>query len=289
MEKVGIWMIDGHFIVIKTKSNILCGETRMSSDLGTNPNRVDIKIDVEGSATDSVEKIIAAVEKGETFIEANVKLDRNNCYENTLAKALRAMGIKDIRYGTMSHHLGGGVGYTIYKGKTTENYNKIGDRGYYQFSTTLGELCHGIELTLVENLRKYGVKSADVEFSNFDAKSSSVPLVVTLCMDKKVVKGEEAEKKITFNQHVDTSALDDYLLILEGYCGATKQELSALNKALEEQGIEDLEPEIYNFMAQEYALRTMPDTHYSGGEWMEQDESFYVEKAGLKTESVKGA
>lgn len=240
----------------------------MSSDLGTNPNRVDIKVDVTDSPVDTIEKIITAIENGETFIKANVDIDLKNCYENALAEAIRKIGIDDIRYGTMSHYLGGGVGYTLYKGKTIVSYDKIGDRGHYQYSETLGCFCHGIEETLAENLKKYGVKSADVDFSNFDSKTLSVLVVVTLYLSEDADNKDGTSRKIKFNQHVDASALDGHGLILEGYCGATKAELATLDKALEEHELEDLEPELYNFMAQEYALRTMPN-ECDGGEWME--------------------
>lgn len=249
----------------------------MSSDLGTNPNRIDIKLDADGSAIDSIDKIIAEIEKGATVIMASLDVDLEDCYDNELSEALRAIGIEDLRFGTMSHLLGGGVGYTLYKGKKVKGYDKIGDRGSYNYSNSLGEIVHLVEKTLVDNLEKYGVESAGLDYGNFQETSSSIPVTVTLRM-----RGEDKAKRVVkFDQHVDVSSFDEYETLLQAYASASDKELAALDEALNEHQLSDLEPELFNYMAQEYALRSLPD-EYNGGEWTPADEEFYVQKADLK-------
>jgi hypothetical protein len=77
-----------------------------SSDLGLNPQRVDIKLDVDNGLK-TVSEIIAAIKSGDNFIETSIKC-YDESYENALCTALNEIGITDIRYSGS---------YTLYKNK----------------------------------------------------------------------------------------------------------------------------------------------------------------------------
>lgn len=91
----------------------------MSSDFGTNKDRVDIKLNCKDSEINTIEGVIEAITQGATVIRADLSIDSNNyigeCYSNDIYKAFKAIGIDDIRYGSMGYQLGGGDGYTLYK------------------------------------------------------------------------------------------------------------------------------------------------------------------------------
>ena len=83
------------------------------SDFGINRKRVDIKLNCE-DGLHSYAEVIAAIMKGVTVIKCSRKATKD-VYKNALTLKLRSIGIDDIRFGTMTHYIGGGVGYTLYK------------------------------------------------------------------------------------------------------------------------------------------------------------------------------
>jgi len=86
-----------------------------SSDLGINKNRVDIKLKCKDGLR-TIKEVIDAIKQGDTFIKANLKCPLNNrTYTCKLVKEIEKIGIEDVRFGGMSHYLGDGVGYTLYK------------------------------------------------------------------------------------------------------------------------------------------------------------------------------
>ena len=85
------------------------------SDFGIHKGRVDIKLNVPNGVR-TIKEVIDLINKGETVIKTKlVTPDFNRAYTCKLAKKIKAVGINDIRFGTMTHYIGGGVGYTLYK------------------------------------------------------------------------------------------------------------------------------------------------------------------------------
>ena len=73
--------------------------------------RIDIKMK-QKSGYKSVKDIIDAIKRKETSIDTTLKIPSSDeTYTWELPKAIRKLGIKDIRYGTLNPT---GEGYTLY-------------------------------------------------------------------------------------------------------------------------------------------------------------------------------
>lgn len=154
-------------------------------------------------------------------------------------------------------------------------YESFGHRGHFSFQSRIDSLTAAVEHSYVENLERFKVKSASLEVSDYDAKERAVPVALTLSF----VDGTSATKG--WKQYVDESALSVDRTFLSAYVGATKEEVDGLFAALKGgQSLQAIEPEIWSYLASEYALSSLPND--DGGEWTERDEADVVERFELK-------
>jgi len=134
----------------------------------------------------------------------------------------------------------------------------------------LTEMVYGIEETYLSHLTKYGVSSVSIDYG--DMKEKVVPITMTLKFDNL----KEKNKK-SFDQHIDLGALEAGEDFLEAFCGMDQNEIKLLNEAIDAgDDISDIEPVLWNYLGQEYALRTLPN-ETDGGEWLDSDEKHIVE------------
>lgn len=157
-----------------------------------------------------------------------------------------------------------------------KKYEGIGRRGIYLMGESLGGMISGVEKTYVENLKEYGVSSVSISISEYNRRTKSAQVHLTLSFAGKTKKSEAS-----WSQYVDESSIDMDESLLRAYCQASDEEITSLDVALYSgREFKELEPEFFDAMAREYAARMLPN-EMDGGEWMVADKNHVVSLFGL--------